>query len=112
MSSTTKKEEKLKNDVLVDQMKHLAEQFNAVNIDKGEDLEESCENIVLNEEVMRMAKPNCDDERVQKHADEFNKNIERNKKLLNQFTCVWRCADVNELADKSDFGLSIMCNLK
>ena len=83
-ASTTKEEEKLKNAVLLDQMKCLAEKFKSASLDKDECLEEACVNGVFNEEVMPIAKPNWDDERVQKHADKLNKNIEMNKKSSNQ----------------------------
>ena len=95
--------------MLIDQMKCLVEKF---NFDKDKDLEEACENSVLNEEVIPIEKPNCDDKRVQNHNDKFNKIIERNMKLLNQFVDMWQCADVNDLADKVEFGLSIMDNLE
>ena len=59
-----------------------------------------------------MAKPNCYYKRVQKHADKFNKDIERNKKLSNQFIEMCRCFYVNDLADKAEFSLPIMENLE
>ena len=39
--STTRKEEKLKNAVLVYQMKHLADKFNSTNFDKDEEFKKS-----------------------------------------------------------------------
>ena len=95
--STTREEENLQNSVLVDQIKHLADQFKSVNVDKDEELEEAGENIMLNEEVTPMAKLNCDDKQVQQHDDKLNKIIERNNQLSNQFVCMCQCADVNEL---------------
>ena len=80
--------------MLIDQMKCLTDQFNSANVDKDWDLEEVCENSAFNEEVMSMAKPNCNEKRVQKHTDKLNKNIESNKKLLYQFSKKCRCANV------------------
>ena len=111
-ASNTKEENTLNNDVLVDEIKCLAEQFNSANVGKYEDLEEACQNSVLNEKVKPIEKPNFDDKRVQHHTDKFNKNIEQNNKLLNQFIDICRCADGNELVDDTEFGLSIMDTLE
>ena len=53
-------------------MKRLVEQFNSVNVEKDEELKESCENSVLTEEVISIAKQNRDDKRVRKYTDKFS----------------------------------------
>ena len=88
---------------MVDQIKCLEDQFNSVNDDKEEGLDEARDNSVLDGDFTPIAKPNLDYKRVQKHNDKFNKTIEKNKKLLNQFIDMGECSDVNDLADKAEF---------
>ena len=52
---------------------------------------------MLNTYFAQMAKPNCDDKIVQKHADKFNKSIKRNKKILNQSIDMFQYSYVNDL---------------
>ena len=66
----------------------------------------------MNGDFLPMTKPNFDDKRMQKHDDKFNKNNERNRKLLNQFFNMCRYSYVNDLKDEVDFGLSIMENVE
>ena len=98
--------------MLADQTKHLVEQFDSVSNNKEEDLDEAKDNSALNRDCAPIAKPNCEDKKVQKHSDKFNKSIERSKKSLNKFIDMCRCSNTNDLADKEEFGSSIADNFE
>ena len=110
--SSSKEEKQLKNYGLVDRAKHLVEQFDSVSDKKEEDLDEAKDNSALHGDCVPIAKPNCDGKKVQKHADKFNKSIERSKKSLNQFIDMCQCSNDNHLADKAEFGSSIVGNFE
>ena len=88
------------------------EQFDSVSNNKEEDLDEAKDNSALNRDCVPIAKPNCEDKKVQKHYNKFNKSIERIKKSLNKFIDVCRCSNANDLADKEEFGSSIADNFE